>query len=115
MTVSNDATSSRDAAPVRVLIVCGTGVATSTVVAARVREHLSARPDSARFTISQGKVADLLGGRGEADVVVATTGVPAGVSIPVVPAVPLLTGLGADAVYAQLDQTIDQIDSAATT
>lgn len=93
---------------VKVLVVCGTGVATSTVVASRVRDHLSTRPDAARFDVGQGKVADLLGG-GDADLVVATTAVPAAVTTPVVPAVPLLTGIGADGVYAQIDAVIDAL------
>lgn len=90
---------------VKVLVVCGTGVATSTVVANRVRDHLAARSDAARFDVGQAKVADLLRG-GDADLVVATTAVPAAVTAPVVPAVPLLTGIGAAAVYAQIDAAI---------
>ncbi len=90
---------------IKVLVVCGTGVATSTVVATRVRDHLAARPDAARFDVGQGKVADLLH-ESTADIVVATTAVPAGVAVPVVPAVPLLTGIGADTVYTQIDAAI---------
>ena len=37
---------------IKVLVVCGTGVATSTVVASRVRDHLAARPDAARFDVT---------------------------------------------------------------
>ncbi len=96
---------------VNVLVVCGTGVATSTVVASRVRDHLSARPDAGRFTVGQGKVADLLSGSGSADLIVATTDVPSAVGVPVVPAVPLLTGLGADAVYARIDAEIAALDT----
>lgn len=80
----------------KVLIICGTGVATSTVVAAKVRDHLAAKGIPA--SVDQGKVMDLVRGDVEADLIVATTEVPASVSVPVVRALPLLTGIGEDAV-----------------
>ncbi|MFC0672442.1 PTS sugar transporter subunit IIB [Brachybacterium hainanense] len=84
----------------KVLIICGTGVATSTVVAAKVRDHLAAAGIAA--DVVQGKVMDLLGGAPEADLIVATTEIPAAVEIPVVRALPLLTGVGQDAVLADI-------------
>lgn len=86
----------------RILVVCGTGVATSTVVVNKVREHLKSRGVEAQ--ILQGKVMDLVHGDVDADLVVATTEVPAGLSVPSVPALPLLTGIGADSVYQQIDE-----------
>lgn len=84
----------------KVLIVCGTGVATSTVVASKVRDHLAAQQISA--SVEQGKVMDLVRGDTDADLIVATTDVPASVTAPVVRAVPLLTGVGEDAVLAEI-------------
>jgi PTS system galactitol-specific IIB component len=86
----------------RILVVCGTGVATSTVVVNKVREHLKSRGVEAQ--ILQGKVMDLVHGDVDADLVVATTEVPAGLSVPSVPALPLLTGIGEDSVYQQIDE-----------
>lgn len=80
----------------RVLIVCGTGVATSTVVATKVRERLQGAGVAALVT--QGKVMDLLRGDVDADLIVATTEVPGSVGVPVVAALPLITGFGEDAV-----------------
>lgn len=85
----------------RILIICGTGIATSTVVAAKVREHLAETGMAA--TVDQGKVMDLLRGDINADLIVATTDVPASVRVPVIRAVALLTGIGEEEVYAQID------------
>lgn len=90
----------------RILIVCGTGVATSTVVAAKVRDHLSEAGISA--TVDQGKVMDLVRGDINADLIVATTQVPDSVAIPVVAALPLLTGIGEEAVFEQIDSQLRQ-------
>ncbi|GAA1727720.1 PTS sugar transporter subunit IIB [Brachybacterium phenoliresistens] len=84
----------------KVLIICGTGVATSTVVAAKVRDHLAAQGIEA--DVSQGKVMDLMGPAPEVDLIVATTEVPATVGVPVVRALPLLTGIGEDAALAEI-------------
>lgn len=77
----------------KILIICGTGIATSTVVASKVREFLSKQSQIGSVQIVQGKVVDLLHGT-DADVVVSTTQVPKSVTVPVINAVPLLTGSG---------------------
>lgn len=84
----------------KILIICGTGVATSTVVAAKVRDHLQAQGIQA--TVDQGKVMDLLGKDVDADLIVATTEVPSSVTVPVVRAIPLLTGVGEAAVLDEI-------------
>lgn len=86
----------------RVLIVCGTGVATSTVVADRVRRHLDQRGIDA--TVDQTKVTELHRGAAGYDVVVATTQVPSGVTAPVVKGLPFLTGVGVDTALAEVEQ-----------
>ncbi|RJK97744.1 PTS sugar transporter subunit IIB [Vallicoccus soli] len=83
-----------------VLVICGTGVATSTVVATKVKEHCAER--GLDVTVRQGKVMDLVSGSADADLVVATTQVPASVTVPVVAGLPFLTGVG-------LDATLDEI------
>jgi PTS system galactitol-specific IIB component len=83
-----------------VLVICGTGVATSTVVATKIKEHCSAR--GLDVAVRQGKVMDLVSGSADADLVVATTSVPPTVGVPVVAGLPFLTGIG-------LDATLDEI------
>ena len=85
----------------RVLIVCGTGVATSTVVAIKVRDHLAAAGIPA--SVDQGKVMDLVRGDVNADLIVATTEIPESVTVPVVRALALITGFGEESVYEEID------------
>lgn len=87
-----------------VLIICGTGVATSTVVAAKVRDRLAA--ESIPATVTQGKVMDLLDGDAQADLIVATTEVPDSVTVPVIRALPLLTGVGEEAVLQEIAEAL---------
>ena len=89
-----------------VLVICGTGVATSTVVATKIREHCAAR--GLDVNVRQGKVMDLVGGGAHADLFVATTAVPSAVTIPVVAGLPFLTGVGLD---ATLDEIVAQLRS----
>ncbi|KQS68581.1 PTS sugar transporter subunit IIB [Modestobacter sp. Leaf380] len=71
---------------------CGTGVATSTVVATKIRDSLTQR--GMDVDVRQGKVMDLLSGNADADLIVATTQIPDSVTIPVVAGLPFLTGMG---------------------
>jgi PTS system galactitol-specific IIB component len=84
----------------RVLVICGTGVATSTVVATKVRDYCLAQGIDVQ--VSQGKVMDLLSGGPAVDLIVATTQVPSTVTAPVVAGLPFLTGIGVDAALAEV-------------
>ncbi len=84
----------------RILVICATGVATSTVVVQKLKEFC--KTHGLDVAISQGKVADVLRGDIQADFIVATTSVPASVTIPVIPGLPFLTGVGLDGTYAAI-------------
>ncbi|MEV8253303.1 PTS sugar transporter subunit IIB [Rhodoglobus sp. NPDC076762] len=86
----------------RILVICGTGVATSTVVVTKIRTFCESKGLDAKIT--QGKVADTLRGNLDADFIVATTQVPDSVGIPVIAGLPFLTGMGLDKVYAEIEQ-----------
>ncbi len=88
--------------PFSVLVVCGTGIATSTMVATKVKEYMGAH-GLGPVNIRQGKVMDLLKSV-DADVIVATTQVPSSVTVPVINAIPLLTGIGSQSVFDQLEE-----------
>lgn len=90
----------------KVLVICGTGVATSTVVASSIREHCAA--EGIDVEVTQGKVMDLVGGAPDVDLVVATTEVPASVGVPVVAGLPFLTGVGKE---AALDEVVRVLKS----
>ena len=85
----------------RVLIVCGTGVATSTVVADKVRRHLESRGIPA--VVDQTKVTELHRGATGYDVIVSTTQVSSDVGVPVVAGLPFLTGIGIDEALAEVE------------
>jgi PTS system galactitol-specific IIB component len=77
----------------RVLIVCGTAIATSTVVAYKVGEILKKHgieADIRRALTSEAKTASR-----DADLIVATTQVPT-VNVPVISGIPFITGIGMD-------------------
>jgi galactitol PTS system EIIB component len=84
----------------KVLVICGTGVATSTMVASSIKDHCAAQGIDVQ--VSQGKVMDLLSGNPDADVIVATTSVPDSVTVPVVAGLPFLTGMGQEAALAEV-------------
>lgn len=84
----------------KVLVICGTGVATSTVVASEIREHCHGQ--GIDVDVVQGKVMDLLSGTPACDLIVSTTEVPDGLDVPVVAGLPFLTGIGKDAALAEI-------------
>lgn len=88
----------------KVLVVCGTGVATSTVVVNKVKDYLAQKGVEAQ--IQQGKVMDLVGSDVDADLVVATTDVPDTVKVPVVRALSLITGMGQDQTLAEIEEKL---------
>lgn len=83
-----------------VLVICGTGVATSTVVATSIREHCARR--GIDVDVRQGKVMDLLGGSPNVDLIVSTTQIPKGIETPVIGGLPFLTGVGVEALLEQI-------------
>jgi galactitol PTS system EIIB component len=84
----------------RILIVCGTGIATSTVVAQKVKEYCEGQ--GLEVAIDQAKVMETLRGVDGYDLVVSTTQLPSGVSTPSVNGLPFLTGVG-------VEQTLEEI------
>lgn len=85
-----------------ILLLCGTGIATSTAVRSKIEGALKREGLQKTVEFRQAKVADVLSGSTDADLVVATTNVPKSVTAPVVNAVPLISGVGADAVLEEI-------------
>lgn len=88
----------------RVLFVCATGVATSTVVEEKVIEYL--REQGIDFDFDQTNVASIPGWDKPYDLIVATCQVPGDVKAPVINGLPVLTGFGADEVYAKVAEAL---------
>lgn len=88
----------------KVLVICGTGVATSTVIVQKIKEF--AKSKGLEANISQGKVSDLVSGGANADFIVATTQIPDSVTIPVVAGLPFLTGIGLDGTFDKIEELL---------
>jgi PTS system galactitol-specific IIB component len=79
----------------RILVACGTAIATSTVVAKKLEEKLRARGIDA--TIDQCKASEVSGKAERYDLVVSTTEVDDARGKPIVRTLSFLTGVGIDA------------------
>jgi PTS system galactitol-specific IIB component len=86
----------------RILIVCGTGIATSTHVAARVRDVC--RQHGIDADIIQARVQEVPAYAHSVDLVIATTQVAYALEVPVVSGIPFLTGMGEDKAEEQIVQ-----------
>ncbi len=79
----------------RILVACGTAIATSTVVARRIADELEKRNISAE--ISQCKASEVKSKVAGHDLVVTTTFVSDAGDVPVIQTVSFLTGIGVEA------------------
>lgn len=86
----------------KLLIMCGTGIATSTVVKGKVEEWLKENNLSQDVKIYQSKVSDEINRVDDYDVILSTTLVPDKIRDKVIDGVPLLTGIGIDEMYAKV-------------
>lgn len=75
-----------------VLIACGTGIATSTVVANAVEEAMKER--GIRISVRQCKATEVPSMVDDVDLVVSTTQVPKDLPKPVITTLAFLTGVG---------------------
>lgn len=82
-----------------ILISCGTGVVTSTLATNRLCKLLDERGYKGTYKTTQYKIAELASkDTGAFDVIVHTTTVPSFLKTPCVNALPLVTGVGMEAV-----------------
>ena len=88
----------------KVLVICGTGIATSTVVAIKIREFCATK--NIAVEVSQGKVMDIVRGVEGYDLIVATTPIPSKITIPVIQGLPFLTGIGVEATLEKIAQAL---------
>ena len=79
---------------VNILLACGSGIATSTAVAAKIKDLLNDNGYSGKFNITTCSIADAVGKSASADLVIATTFKPGGIDCPFISGIPFLTGMG---------------------
>jgi PTS system galactitol-specific IIB component len=92
------------AQPKRILVACGTAIATSTVVAKGIEEALKAR--GIPVVTRQCKAAEVKGLAAGYDLIVTTTPVPKDLGVPVIQTLAFLTGVGKEAVIEQIVQAL---------
>lgn len=78
----------------KIVLACGSGVATSSAVAKKVSDLLDANGFEGAYTIVQCAIAEAAANCGDADLLVATTVAPEGITCAYVSGVPFLTGMG---------------------
>lgn len=88
----------------KVLVICGTGVATSTVVAVKIKDYLAA--EGIQVAITQGKVMDIVRGIEGYDLIVSTTPIPDSVKIPVIQGISFLTGIGTEKTLSDIAEAL---------
>jgi PTS system galactitol-specific IIB component len=86
--------------PKRILVSCGTAIATSTVVAMAIEEAL--RDRGIKVTIRQCKASEVPSLVQGMDLVVTTTPVPGNLGVPVIQTLAFLTGIGKEEVLEQI-------------
>lgn len=85
----------------KIVVACGTAIATSTHVAIKIKELLEER--GLKIHTIQCRVAEVPSLAPDADLVVATAQVPFDVDIPVVDGLPFLTGIGVKEVIDKIE------------
>jgi len=91
-------------APKKILVACGTGIATSTVVAKGIEEYLKKR--GINVTTRQCKATEVRSLAADADLIVTTTPLPKDIGKPVIHTLAFLTGIGKEAVLKQIEETL---------
>ncbi len=76
----------------KVVVSCGTAIATSTVVSMKVKELLTER--GLKIHTIQCRVVEVPMLAPDADIIISTAQVPFDINIPVVDGLPFLTGIG---------------------
>ncbi len=78
--------------PKRILVVCGTAIATSTHVATRIKDIC--RQNGISADIIQARVQEVSAYESSVDLIVSTTQLPRSLTVPNLSGIPFLTGIG---------------------
>ncbi len=78
----------------KIVLACGSGIATSTAVAQKVSALLDDHGYEGQYTIVQCAISEAESACTDADLLVSTTVAPSSLACPYVSGVPFLTGVG---------------------
>jgi PTS system galactitol-specific IIB component len=92
----------------KLMVMCGTGIATSTLVTTTVKEWLGEKGLSNQVDMYQGKIADEIGRLEEFDIIISTTAVPDQFSDRCLMSLPLLQAIGVEEFYEKLEKMIKE-------
>ncbi len=87
--------------------MCGTGIATSTIVTGKVKNWLSENGLETKVKLFQSKISEELGRIDDYDIIISTTIVPDNIKERVIDGVPLLTGININVMYDRLKSEIE--------
>ncbi|MCR5096962.1 MAG: PTS sugar transporter subunit IIB [Erysipelotrichaceae bacterium] len=90
----------------RILLCCGTGVATSTVVNKKVEEELKKRGHAGDFTISQCKAAEVPSKSLNFDLCVTTVPLSFKCDCPIVVATGIIINRGTEEIYNNIEKAL---------
>lgn len=88
----------------KIVVACGTAIATSTHVTMKIRELLEER--GLKIHTIQCRVPEVPMLAPDADLVVATAQVPYDIDVPVVDGIPFLTGIGVKEVIDKIENLL---------
>lgn len=88
----------------KIVVSCGTAIATSTHVSIRVKELLAER--GLKVHTTQCRVTEVPFYAPDADLVISTAQVPYDISVPVIDGIPFLTGIGVKEVIDRIEQIL---------
>lgn len=94
---------------IKLLVMCGTGVATSTIASEKVKTWLKEHNYDEKVNVTQGKISDEITKLEEYDIILSTTAVPERVEDKVIMASSLITGINVDQTYQHVQSRLDQI------
>lgn len=92
----------------KIVLACGSGIATSTAVANKVAAFLDENGMAGQYNIVQCAIAEAPSQCADADLLISTTVAPAGVTCPYINGVPFLTGMAVAAVQQQILEVLSK-------
>lgn len=92
----------------KLLIMCGSGIATSTVATGKVKQWLKENNLEDEVKIYQSKIAEEINHIDDYDAVIITTTVPDSIKDKVIFGLPLLTNMGIDQMWDQLKKELEK-------
>ncbi|KIS03301.1 PTS sugar transporter subunit IIB [Paucilactobacillus wasatchensis] len=89
------------------MIVCGSGIATSTLAEGKIKSYLEDKGLASQVKMMKGNIAEQVNHVDDYDAFVSTTIVPENIRDHVISGVPLLTGVNQDKVFEQIVEKLD--------